>query len=574
MTRATLLLLFFLWACGQPAPLPPPPPPKSRPVVVTSAPVLLQGTHSYASYQGATGVYYGLDEMHPERAAKVAHIEIDFVNDLPTEIREVAPSGRVERTISITRDAPDLLVLQKDRFGVVEQIKSCSLEFLPDGAALTCYGSTGSKRPLYLGCPFWKERINKKRQITRLTCLDAEGAPTRSAEGWAFWEYTYDAAGREVERRALDTDERLVSIQTGHAIVQSSYNRAGRLREERFLQPNEISGRGPDGVAIVRYGYDRDKCDATLDSKERQRCLTNVREVLVSELYFNGAERPEPALHGAYQLQLTRDANGDVMEWRYLDRDGSQQTPTPQRCTRIEATLNSQGLASKRSCLDQNGAPSTQDGVYQTTFLYDPKGRPIEERYLDTQGAPVTQGLCFGVRYEYDDFDRLTKEICLDSEGKPFQPKGFYCQAIFSYDPKGFMSRKDEQDCQGKLTTERAGVASTVYERDEDGRIRKLTNLNAEGLPYRAGFGYSQERWSYNEIGLRQEISFWHQDTPIEVKSLCFDGKMCTNTDEVPPLYHKMVFFYSGAGERLMVQFFTKDGLRLGERDCTNKYCP
>src|SRR5262245_36041778 len=110
-------LLGLLFACGgNPSPEDPKPPSHDK---GPSPP--LSGTRRYVSYFGPTGVYYGADEIPEARAKGLDHFEIDFADDFPTEVREVAPSGRVDRVTKITRTQSRVEIARKNRFGVVEE---------------------------------------------------------------------------------------------------------------------------------------------------------------------------------------------------------------------------------------------------------------------------------------------------------------------------------------------------------------------------------------------------------------------------------------------------------------------
>lgn len=551
---------FLIVACAEPKP--PSEELSLPPEIAPAAPTPLQGTYYYSSFQGITGVYYGVGPLTREQAETLSHIEIDYVDDFPVQMRGVGPAGRLERTWYIERSSAGVSVVKKDRFGLTEETRTCNLERKGEENSLLCTGLTGSQRPLYLGCDKWREHFDRQRRLTKLVCLDQYEKPRVSAENWTVLQFSYDEENREVERRAFDDFGRPVTWEVGFHLKKTSYTPEGRVFEERYFGKGGTPVAGPDGVHLVRYLYDE-------------------RGLIAAFAYFDEKEAPTLASNGAHRVEYLRNQDGDPTDWRFVDTSLAQVQNTPQICTRFHAEYDEQGLMILRECKDPLGNPATRDSVYRTTFKYDSRGRQIEARYYSnvpssdgTGLSPTRLGLCYGERYTYDAYDRLSTETCLDTTGSPFQPSGFYCRVAYTYDASGFLSRKDDQDCAGRLTTARAGIASTVYERDAAGRILSSTYLDASGYPFRASFGYSQERWKYDPQGRAEEETFWHNGIPVNASGLCFDGKMCTGKDGVPAYYHKMRFLYTPAGERTTIEFYDTEGTLLGSRDCRVKYCP
>jgi hypothetical protein len=530
-----------------------------------------QGVRYYAGFEGPTGLLYGTNELSKEKAEARAHVEITFENDFPVLLRSFRAKGREEFSLSIMRDAQSVYTRKRNRFGVLEEERFCTLENKGGKGSLLCSGRTGANQRVFLGCDFWREEFDADRHLLSVSCLDAEKKPTRSAHNWGSLAFSVDEFGREFERRALSTSGEAVDTEQGFSLRRTLYHDNGRPGRVLFFDAAGKPGVGPDGVAELRYSYDSDSCRTATDPAS---CVAGRGEGVSMVSYFGGDGSAVLAQNGAHQVSYNRNEFGDEVEWFYLGTTGEVLPSTSQQCMHFTAEYDERGLLTRKRCVDASGALVLADGVAITEFQYDERGLVVKTLFKGLGGVPSAPGLCFGEGSEYDERGRVIRDICLDGAGNPFQPSGFYCSLRYTYNDDGFLSKKEDLDCQDMPSSVRAGIFATEYQYDAAGHITLMTYQDQSGGAMRSVFGYSQERTTYDALGRSTTRSFWHDGMPIDAVRLCFDAKMCVGKEGVPNAYHQMTFSYSPSGELLLLEFSDQAGTPLGVRDCKQFYCP
>ncbi|MDE7462592.1 MAG: serine/threonine protein kinase [Muribaculaceae bacterium] len=155
---------------------------------------------------------------------------------------------------------------------------------------------------------------------------------------------------------------------------------------------------------------------------------------------------------------------------------------------------------------------SDGQGIFGKSYVYDKKGRIIEETYLGKDGKPKSTK--FGLakkKFSFDRDDNLVKIEYLTADGKP-SSDGNNCPVVnIDYDKWGnrIMERYYTFDGKPTLRTDDQ-VAGYSYEYDDKGHKVKITCIGIDG-GQTYSFGYAGVLYEYDDNGYRSAIS--HIDT-------------------------------------------------------------
>lgn len=263
----------------------------------------------------------------------------------------------------------------------------------------------------------------------RRVYLDADGKPPADLS-YAERRREYDRSGNLERETFYDGAGKPKEQADGYVGIQNIYDGCGQVAETRYL--------GPDGLpqqtksrdyAAIRYGRDR------LGRVVRQ---TYLSERLMPTMVAGG--------FAAYEDDL--DARGNLIERRYLGKDGRLTVASSVSYAILHLTLNRQGQKTSEEYLGVDRKPArlevvrithAYDGKNQLAesrhfgsdpnrpigierFTYNDLGQKVEEAYFSADDQPFLRGTgygdCFRLRFTYDEAGEVTERTCFDRSGK------------------------------------------------------------------------------------------------------------------------------------------------------------
>jgi len=257
--------------------------------------------------------------------------------------------------------------IQYDSEGIIEQIKYCDTTH---SEQIKCWPGRGPRATFGASTVRFKgyESENTREDLY----LDSDGKPVGGSQGFAGRTYRSGAHGEVLE--VVSHDE------------------------------NGIPVSSPDGVPpVVRTERDR---------------WGNRAE----QSYFDASYKPTiKESTGYHKITFVLDNHGSVLEERYLDPEGKPIGEKKSGCYKKAIDVDGIGYPISSSCLDANGVAMNErgGGYHKITYIYDPYGRFIGNRYFDVLGKPVAvKDACFGLLtgYHADGSEILT--TCLGADGK------------------------------------------------------------------------------------------------------------------------------------------------------------
>lgn len=152
---------------------------------------------------------------------------------------------------------------------------------------------------------------------------------------------------------------------------------------------------------------------------------------------------------------------------------------------------------------------SDGQGIFGKSYVYDSKGRIIEESYLGKDGKLKATNFGLGKKkFSYNDKDCLAVIEYLTPENNP-SSDGNNCPVIkYEYDKWGNRVSEKYYDTEGKLTLRKDNLTSGVsYEYNDRGFLVKMSNIGLDGgITY--SNGVAGEIIEYDENGYPKTISY------------------------------------------------------------------
>jgi YD repeat-containing protein len=135
---------------------------------------------------------------------------------------------------------------------------------------------------------------------------------------------------------------------------------------------------------------------------------------------------------------------------------------------------------------DKNGYASPRPGSWVGTvkFVWSAEGFAEEIHYQDRFGKPQPdRDGSFGWRREFDDQGRLRRGTNLGPEGRPAQHKDGYVQATWDFDDRGNPTAVAFLDANGRPTLITDGYARARFRYDDYDRLIKIALFDAADQP-------------------------------------------------------------------------------------------
>lgn len=176
-------------------------------------------------------------------------------------------------------------------------------------------------------------------------------------------------------------------------------------------------------------------------------------------------------------------------------------------------------LTERRYAGYQNVLVADADKIYGQHYLYDNKGRIVEEQFLGINGEITTNKIGLAIKVTaYDEHNNWISTTYLNAERKPSHD-GNNCSVVkLDYDKYGNRARETyfTYDGEPALRTD-FGVFGFSYIYDEHGFRLTQTCLNQESQPLLCKAGYAVLKCQYNENGFCTEQRYFDdQDNPVK----------------------------------------------------------
>ena len=246
--------------------------------------------------------------------------------------------------------------------------------------------------------------------LCRLEYLDPQGNPTMSKNGFAIWCGQLDGDGRLLRSEYLDENGNFTRGIGNVAILENDYDTFGNCVGNRIYDENGDPCYHLDGYAAASFTYEDGN--------------------LISTKYFDTDGQPMLCTDNYHELRRDYDEKGNIIRWSYHDTAGNL-IELKESYAVAEQDYDRYGnVITKRyySALQQ---PTMVDGIYQTTWEYDARGREIREKvfsYIPDQMDYIV------AEYAYDDRGNLTEERYYDKNGASVVSETYAARVVSTYD--------------------------------------------------------------------------------------------------------------------------------------------
>lgn len=223
--------------------------------------------------------------------------------------------------------------------------------------------------------------------------------------------------------------------------------------------------------------------------------------------------------HPLYRKEFKDDyiifTYGDNITERFLPKELSDcyvrlenENETKGKISRYKVEYDTNGyIKSVHYANRDNRLIGDQFGIYGKEYLYDDKGRTIEERFLGVNDS--LKAMPFGLAYKikkYDDQDNWIETSYFDQMGRPAVDvkDGIFIYSL-EYDKFGNMSAFYYRNPDGSLMMPKregmSGCAGIKFEYDEKGNRIKDTYIGLDGFPCVSTNGIASLQREYDEYG-------------------------------------------------------------------------
>jgi predicted Ser/Thr protein kinase len=318
----------------------------------------------------------------------------------------------------------------------------------------------------------------------RVTFFDTGGKPALNGDGVYGYEMERDATGHLTRIVNLGRDGRPAPNREGLTACTIIWEAPGRATR---IEMRDAVGKLAlwDGIGALATDYD---------------AVGNP--IRVRRLGLN--DRPAQRAPNDWVVQeMPRNERGELMARKYLQFDEHGQ-PVP---------LWERSYSYDENGHPTEVGFSAGSVKYRTVLRHEANGTLVEERYLDGEGRPATQPTGYAARritYQKGPKGLRTEETYFDGNGAPAYNKSGYRRMINEYGVTGMLYRQSMEDhdparfryyryvCELDLDLRWRLQRSVIRYENEEG---ELVNAEAAGLPY------NLEDEEYDESG--REIVTW-----------------------------------------------------------------
>lgn len=498
------------------------------------------------SYVDAKGNAAYFKEETEEENQQPSYSKLEFANDVhgnPLDVKILNATGELSECVDFAH-------------------KSCTYDSV--GNLLTEY-YLDSKGKIYAPAKFGYAGVdvtyNQQGRISRVTYMDAEKKRcTLPNTHYCYTVREYDARGNKIKFSYYDDKDKLAMTnegvavtcyeydENGNEIARSFYNEKGKpCVLNRFCarwefayddQGNCISERYKNtdgklmlvnGVAGYNRSFDargnkQNVCPIGLNGslavgKFDERMKYDDRDNVIELSYFNAKGTPTVCESGFHKLLMKYNSNNQCVQDEFYGTNG------------LLCNVKNKNFA-----------------VIKTEF--DERGNEISKEYFTSTG---TRGYDHSrVHKYYNQYNKVVNkikhQIAFGSDGKPVAADGIAPEGRVEYDKRGNMIKLICYDGYGKKTTGLHGWSEQRFTYDEAGMRTSLAFYSLSGCPVMDKYlKYHKQVYTYNAMRLLSSVTF----LGVNGKPILVEGG-----------YSSIKYRYNSQTQHIETGYYGTDGTR------------
>ena len=498
------------------------------------------------SYVDAKGNAAYFTEKTEEENQQTSYSKLVFTNDVhgnPLDVRILNATGELSENVDFAH-------------------KSCTYDSV--GNLLTEY-YLDSKGKIYAPAKFGYAGVdvtyNLQGRISRVTYMDAEKKRcTLPNTHFCYTVREYDARGNKIKFSYYDDKDKLVMTnegvavtcyeydENGNEIARSFYNEKGKpcvlnrfcarwefayddqgnCISERYkntdgklMLVNGVAGynRSFDARGNKQNGYPIGLNGSLAVGKFDERMKYDDRDNVIELSYFNAKGIPTVCESGFHKLLMKYNSNNQCVQDEFYGTNG------------LLCNVKNKNFA-----------------VIKTDF--DERGNEISKEYFTSTG---TRGYDHSrVHKYYNQYNKVVNkikhQIAFGSDGKPVAADGIAPEGRVEYDKRGNMIKLICYDGYGKKTTGLHGWSEQRFTYDEAGMRTSLAFYSLSGCPVMDKYlKYHKQVYTYNAMRLLSSVTF----LGVNGKPILVEGG-----------YSSIKYRYNSQTQHIETGYYGTDGTR------------
>lgn len=498
------------------------------------------------SYVDAKGNAAYFSEETDDENQQASYSKLEFVNDVhgnPLDVRILNATGELSENVDFAH-------------------KSCTYDSV--GNLLTEY-YLDSKGKIYAPAKFGYAGVdvtyNLQGRISRVTYMDAEKKRcTLPNTHFCYTVREYDARGNKIKFSYYDDKDKLAMTNEGVAVTCYEYDENGNEIARSFYNEKGKPCVLNRFCARWEFAYDDQGNCISERYKNTDGKLMLVNGVAGYNRSFDARGNKQNVYPiglnsslavGKFDERMKYDDRDNVIELSYFNAKG-----TPTVCEsgfhKLLMKYNSNNQCVQDEFYGTNGllcnVKNKNFAVIKTEF--DERGNEISKEYFTSTG---TRGYDHSrVHKYYNQYNKVVNkikhQIAFGSDGKPVAADGIAPEGRVEYDKRGNMIKLICYDGYGKKTTGLHGWSEQRFTYDEAGMRTSLAFYSLSGCPVMDKYlKYHKQVYTYNAMRLLSSVTF----LGVNGKPILVEGG-----------YSSIKYRYNSQTQHIETGYYGTDGTR------------
>lgn len=498
------------------------------------------------SYVDAKGNAAYFSEETDDENQQASYSKLEFVNDVhgnPLDVRILNATGELSENVDFAH-------------------KSCTYDSV--GNLLTEY-YLDSKGKIYAPAKFGYAGVdvtyNLQGRISRVTYMDAEKKRcTLPNTHFCYTVREYDARGNKIKFSYYDDKDKLAMTNEGVAVTCYEYDENGNEIARSFYNEKGKPCVLNRFCARWEFAYDDQGNCISERYKNTDGKLMLVNGVAGYNRSFDARGNKQNVYPiglngslavGKFDERMKYDDRDNVIELSYFNAKG-----TPTVCEsgfhKLLMKYNSNNQCVQDEFYGTNGllcnVKNKNFAVIKTEF--DERGNEISKEYFTSTG---TRGYDHSrVHKYYNQYNKVVNkikhQIAFGSDGKPVAADGIAPEGRVEYDKRGNMIKLICYDGYGKKATGLHGWSEQRFTYDEAGMRTSLAFYSLSGCPVMDKYlKYHKQVYTYNAMRLLSSVTF----LGVNGKPILVEGG-----------YSSIKYRYNSQTQHIETGYYGTDGTR------------
>lgn len=498
------------------------------------------------SYVDAKGNAAYFSEETDDENQQASYSKLEFANDVhgnPLDVKILNATGELSENVDFAH-------------------KSCTYDSV--GNLLTEY-YLDSKGKIYAPAKFGYAGVdvtyNLQGRISRVTYMDAEKKRcTLPNTHFCYTVREYDARGNKIKFSYYDDKDKLAMTNEGVAVTCYEYDENGNEIARSFYNEKGKSCVLNRFCARWEFAYDDQGNCISERYKNTDGKLMLVNGVAGYNRSFDARGNKQNVYPiglngslavGKFDERMKYDDRDNVIELSYFNAKG-----TPTVCEsgfhKLLMKYNSNNQCVQDEFYGTNGllcnVKNKNFAVIKTEF--DERGNEISKEYFTSTG---TRGYDHSrVHKYYNQYNKVVNkikhQIAFGSDGKPVAADGIAPEGRVEYDKHGNMIKLICYDGYGKKTTGLHGWSEQRFTYDEAGMRTSLAFYSLSGCPVMDKYlKYHKQVYTYNAMRLLSSVTF----LGVNGKPILVEGG-----------YSSIKYRYNSQTQHIETGYYGTDGTR------------